>query len=118
MELKGLIFLLLLYGGIGVLQARWVAWAQGKTSLQDRCLIPIILSVLLLVLTMIGLRRASGWDTLGWNILVHFGTVPLAAAIGIGTLVGLLRWKHTNKKEKAAEQTGCPDGLTRKPPEH
>lgn len=102
MELKGLIFLLLLYGGIGVLQARWVAWAQGKTSLQDRCLIPIILSVLLLVLTVIGLRRARGWDALGWNILVHFGTVPLAAAIGIGTLVGLLRWRKQAKKEKNA----------------
>lgn len=102
MEVKGLIFLLLLHGGIGVLQARWVAWAQGKTSLQDRCLIPIILSVLLLVLTVIGLRRAKGWDALGWNILVHFGTVPLAVAIGIGTLVGLLRWSRQEKKEKNA----------------
>lgn len=104
MELKGLIFLLLLYGGIGVLQARWVAWAQGKTSLQDRCLIPIILSVLLLVLTVIGLRRASGWDILGWNILVHFGTAPLAAAMGIGTLVGLFRWRRQAKKEKNASR--------------
>lgn len=99
----GLIVLLVfLYGGAAILQSRWVAWAKGKTSLQDRCLIPVILSVLLLVLTIIGLRRASGWDTLGWNILVHFGTVPLAAAIGIGTLVGLFRWRRQAKKEKNA----------------
>lgn len=101
----GLIILLVfLYGGAAILQSRWVAWAQGKTSLQDRCLIPIILSVLLLVLTVIGLRRARGWDALGWNILVHFGTVPLAAAIGIGTLVGLFRWRRQAKKEKNASR--------------
>lgn len=100
----GLIVLLVfLYGGAAILQSRWVAWAKGKTSLQDRCLIPVILSVLLLVLTIIGLRRASGWDILGWNILVHFGTVPLAAAIGIGTLVGLLRWSRQAKKNASGE---------------
>lgn len=97
----GLIILLVfLHGGAAVLQARWVAWANGKTSLQDRCLIPVILSVLLLVLTTLGLRRASGWDTLGWYILVHCGTLPLAGAVILGTLAGLLLRRKKSKTEE------------------
>lgn len=98
MDWKLLIFLVLLYGGIGALQARWVALAQGKASLQDRCLIPLILALLVLALTAIGLTRAAGWDSLGWFILVHFGTAPLAGAIGIGTLAGLWRRSRAEKK--------------------
>lgn len=101
MELKGILFLVFVYGCLGMLQARWVSWAQGKTSLQDRCLIPLILSVLLLVLTVIGLRRAKGWDTLGWYILLHYGTLPLAGAVVLGTLGGL--WLH--RKESRREET-------------
>lgn len=98
MDVKGLIFLVLLYGGVAVLQARWVTGAKGKASLQDRCLIPLILALLMLALTVIGLARATGWDTLGWFVLVHFGTAPLVAAIGIGTLAGLWRRSRAEKK--------------------
>lgn len=102
MELKGILFLVFVYGCLGMLQARWVSWAQGKTSLQDRCLIPLILALLVLALTGIGLARATGWDTLGWFVLVHFGTAPLAGAVGLGTLAGLLlRRKRDKTNEKA-----------------
>lgn len=102
MNWKLLIFLMFLYVGAAVLQARWIMGAKGKTSFQDRCLIPLILSVLLLVLTTLGLRRASGWDTLGWYILVHCGTLPLTGAVGAGTLAGLLlRRKRDKTNEKA-----------------
>ena len=100
MDWKGLIFLVLLYGGMAALQAWWVARTGAKTCLQDRCLIPVILSLLVLALTAIGLWRAKGWDALGWNILVHFGTMPLAGAIILGTLAGL--WLH-RKKSKTGE---------------
>lgn len=97
----GLIILLVfLYGGAAVLQSRWVAWAQGKISLQDRCLIPVILSLLVLALTVIGWRQATGWDTLGWYILVHYGTLPLAGAVILGTLAGLLLYRKKSKAEK------------------
>ena len=100
MDWKLLIFLGILYGGIGVLQARWVARTGAKTCLQDRCLIPVILSLLVLALTVIGWRQAKGWDTLGWNILVHFGSLPLAGAVILGTLAGLLLYRKKSKAEK------------------
>ena len=100
MDWKLLIFLGILYGGIGVLQARWVARTGAKTCLQDRCLIPVILSLLVLALTVIGWRQAKGWDTLGWNILVHFGSLPLAGAVILGTLAGLLLYRKKSKTEE------------------
>ena len=96
-----LILLLFLHVGAAVLQARWVAWGREKTCLQDRCLIPVILSLLVLALTAIGLWRAKGWDALGWNILLHFGALPLAGAVILGTLAGL--WLH-RKNSKTEEK--------------
>ena len=102
MEWKLMLFLGLLYLAAAALQARWIMGARGKNSLQDRCLIPLILALLVLALTGIGLARATGWDTLGWSILVHFGTAPLAGAVGLGTLAGLLlRRKRDKTNEKA-----------------
>lgn len=102
MTWKIVIFLILLYGGAAALQARWIMRARGKNSLQDRCLIPPILALLVLALSAIALWRAAGWDTLGWSILVYFGTLPLAAAVGLGTLAGLLlRRKRDKTNEKA-----------------
>lgn len=100
MDWKLLIFLVLLYGGIGMLQARWVARTGAKTCLQDRCLIPVILALLVLALTVIGWRQATGWDTLGWHILVHYGTLPLAGAVILGTLAGLLLYRKKSKAEE------------------
>lgn len=100
MNWKLLFFLIFLYVGAAVLQARWIMGAKGKTSLQDRCLIPVILSLLVLALTVIGWRQAKGWDTLGWNILVHFGSLPLAGAVILGTLAGLLLYRKKSKAEK------------------
>lgn len=97
MTWKIVIFLILLYGGAAALQARWVMGARGKDSLQDRCLIPLILALLVLALSVISLWRAAGWDTLGWSILVYFGTLPLAAAVGLGTLVGLRLRRRRSK---------------------
>lgn len=100
MDWKLLIFLVLLYGGIGMLQARWVARTGAKTCLQDRCLIPVILALLVLALTVIGWRQAAGWDTLGWYILVHYGSLPLAGAVILGALAGLLLHRKKSKAEK------------------
>ena len=101
MTWKIVIFLILLYGGAAALQARRIVGARGKNSLQDRCLIPLILALLVLALTAIGWWRAAGWGTLGWSILVYFGALPLAAAVGLGTLAGLwLRRKRPKTEEK------------------
>ena len=101
MEWKLMLFLGLLYLAAAALQARWIMGARGTNSLQDRCLIPLILALLVLALTAIGWWRAAGWDTLGWSILVYFGALPLAAAVGLGTLAGLwLRRKRPKTEEK------------------
>ena len=99
MEWRLLICLVLLYLAAAILQARWIMRARGKNSLQDRCLIPPILALLVLALSAIALWRAAGWDALGWFILVHFGTLPLAAAVALGTLAGLLLRRKRKKAE-------------------
>ena len=59
----------------------------------------IALYLLVLVVWVVYALGCAGWDALGWFILVHFGTLPLAAAVALGTLAGLLLRRKRKKTE-------------------
>lgn len=97
MNIRLLLALLLVFGGIGALQAKWVSRTPEKNRLQDRCLIPLILTALLLVLSLLGWQRDTGWTRFGWEILLLFGVLPLVGCVWVGTLVGL--WLYQKRKK-------------------